>query len=257
MDKTDALVGSMDLTIDQNRLQHGAEINDPMGPSEEHVDASEVTIRQVADIPEEEALCFLEELQKPPKFICEWKGTQMDVPLVLSMLDTQQWVSIKALLDTGCTGSSIDAQFVCNNSIATTKLPSPIPVYNADGSHNSSGAIINFVELKIEIGDHVEWLPFAVTNLEKTPMFLEYKWLQIHNPSIDWIEQTIQFDQCPLTCQYTAKLLDIKEDVPELDDLEARLEEEDRIFCLNYHSYLKLNKVQIRTIATNLAIKEN
>lgn len=52
-------------------------------------------------------------------FVCSNQGNQMDVKLQITMLDTQQLHSVTALLDTGCTGSSIDANFVKQNGINT------------------------------------------------------------------------------------------------------------------------------------------
>jgi hypothetical protein len=40
------------------------------------------------------------------------------------------------ILDSGCTGSCIDREFVRKNNIQTKKVLLPIPVYNADKSLN-------------------------------------------------------------------------------------------------------------------------
>jgi len=42
------------------------------------------------------------------------------------------------------------------------KYPRPIPVYNADGTTNSGGPILEYVEMNIQIGKHIEILEFAV-----------------------------------------------------------------------------------------------
>lgn len=224
------------------------------------VEASKESAEKLATCDPEEAIRVLDEFREPPKFIRGRKGSQMDVPMVLTTLDTNDSFVIKALLDTGCTGSSIDESFVRENNIATKSLHTPIPVYNADGSRNSGGPITECVELRVKIQDHVETLTFAVTNLGKTPVFIGYDWLEIHNPSIDWQKRSLQFDRCPITCNYSARLLDIEEDEPELDDPEAHLEEGDRIFVLDWQGYLGTDKAEIRAksnTAMDLAIEEN
>ena len=101
-------------------------------------------------------------------FVRGTQGDEMDVKLQITTLDTQKLHSVTALLDTGCTGSSIDSNFVRRHGINTKKLYAPIPVYNADGSHNSGGPITEYVELHVKIQDHSERLMFAVTDLGKS-----------------------------------------------------------------------------------------
>ena len=117
----------------------------------------------------------------------------MNVKLAVTMLDTQDTYQIKALLDTGCTSSSINRDFINRNHIKAQKLRSPIPVFNADGAPNSGEFIMDYVEMQMMIQDHSE----RVTNLGKTDIFLGYNWLKRHNPSIDWKKYTIDFNRCP------------------------------------------------------------
>ncbi|KAG2119662.1 uncharacterized protein F5147DRAFT_564018, partial [Suillus discolor] len=48
---------------------------------------------------------------------------------------------LKALLDSGATGCYIDEGFARAKGLTLESLPRPIPVYNADGSHNEGGPI--------------------------------------------------------------------------------------------------------------------
>ena len=105
-------------------------------------------------------------------FVRGTRGNQMDVTLQITTLDTQAVHTVTALLDTGCMGSSIDSGFVKKYGINTHKLFAPIPVYNADGSHNSGGPITDYVELHVKVQDHMERLMFAVTDLGKSKIFL-------------------------------------------------------------------------------------
>jgi len=42
------------------------------------------------------------------------------------------------------------------------------------------------VPLEIEINGHKEQLEAAVTNLNRTDMFLGHDWLVKHNPEVNW-----------------------------------------------------------------------
>ena len=105
-----------------------------------------------------------------------------------------------ALIDCGSTGSCIDTQFVRENGIITRTLPIEIPVFNADGTPNNNGPITEVVELFVKVQDHTERIELAVSNLDKSEIFLGYDWLEKHNPSIDWRKKEIKFDRCPLEC---------------------------------------------------------
>ena len=54
-------------------------------------------------------------------------------------------------------------------------MPIPILVYNADGTRNQAGPIIEMAELILAIGDHQERIQLAVTNLENIDLFIGYE----------------------------------------------------------------------------------
>lgn len=125
---------------------------------------------------------------------------QVDVRIQIKTLDDGQTFNGKALLDSGCTTSCIDMEFVRSKSINTTKLPKPIPIYNADGTSNTAGTIKEVVRLRMTVGQHEEVITFAVTNLGKSKVFIGYKWLKHHNPKVNWRTGQITFDDCPKEC---------------------------------------------------------
>jgi len=43
-------------------------------------------------------------------------------------------------------------------------------------------------------------LEAAVTDLDRTDMFLDYDWLVKHNPEVNWKNSTIRFTRCPGNC---------------------------------------------------------
>src|SRR3954462_6179426 len=115
--------------------------------------------------------------------------------------DGRRTFQVQMLLDSGCTGSCIDEGFMKAKGITTNKIPQPIPVYNADGTLNGTGSIKEIVHARIIIKEHVELISFRVTQLGKDKVFLGYDWLNTHNPTIDWKEQTLEFSQCPDVCK--------------------------------------------------------
>ncbi|KAI9573413.1 hypothetical protein HD554DRAFT_1981669, partial [Boletus coccyginus] len=88
--------------------------------------------------------------------------------------------SLQALVDSGCTGLSIDARFIQAKGLNTCPYPQSIPVYNADGTLNKVGAITHYVTLCMTIGTHLERITFGVTDLEKSDLFLGHEWLSFH-----------------------------------------------------------------------------
>ena len=224
------------------------------------LEATHATIREIAGLVDEDALEALRELARPKQFIRGRRGNQMDVAMTMTTLDDQRTFSTKALLDCGCTGSSINEDFVRRNHINTRKLPRAIPVYNADGTLNSGGPIAEFVDLKIQIQNHVERLPLAVTNLGKSDVFLGFEWLKYHNPSVDWAEGTLMLDRCPDSCGYSINLLEYPEAEEESYDSEAHLEDGERLFLMDYVSYLYEDVAHVRargTISQELAEKDH
>ena len=93
---------------------------------------------------------------------------------------------IVALVDSGCSGSTINETFVKENKLLTHDVPIPIPVYNANGTMNKGGSISKFTMVELVIDDHSERLPIIVTSLSTHAVFLGFDWLKIHNPEIDW-----------------------------------------------------------------------
>ena len=225
------------------------------------IEASYENRNKLLNMSESEAIATLQEFAMPKRFIRGTKGNQLDVNLTITTLDSSMNTSTQGLIDSGCTGSAIDATFVKECGFSIKKLPVPISVYNTDGTHNSGGPINEYVEVIIKIADHVERIMLAVTNLGKSKVFIGYDWLKLHNPSINWRDGTIIFDRCPESCNYTPILADIENDDDYIiDDPEAHLEEGDKIYCMDWQGYKEEGRLHyIRatgTTSTELAIAE-
>ena len=149
---------------------------------------------------------------------------------------------IKALIDSGCTGSCINEDFVKKHDLNMIKLPKSIPVFNMDGSPNIAGRLTHMVQLQVIIRDHKEIMEFGMSNLGTSNIFLGHNWLKHHNPEIDWKGKTIQFNHCPGSCY--------KEEIgtdPE-DDISPLLEEGEQLLAI----HLGPEEMNIRTKTTYL-----
>ncbi len=89
-----------------------------------------------------------------------------------------QSLTTKALLDSGCTRSTINCTYVREHWLETRKAAAPIPIYNADGTRNKEGNITKFVELQMTIRGHSERIDLAVTELGKKDIYLGHDWLK-------------------------------------------------------------------------------
>jgi hypothetical protein len=76
-----------------------------------HKEINKTLIRNINDLPEEEALWYLRKI-KEPRWI-EAKGQrEMDVQIFLETLDTEESFDTTALIDSGCMTTSISDRFV-------------------------------------------------------------------------------------------------------------------------------------------------
>ena len=76
------------------------------------------------------------------------------------------------LIDSECTRSCINQQFVVNYKIPTKWMPLVILIYNADGTLNKNGSIKEFATLQLAINDYYEHINLTVTELGDTDLFL-------------------------------------------------------------------------------------
>jgi len=65
-------------------------------------------------------------------------------------------LKVKALINFGCTNTTIARKTVEEKGILTKLLPKPFDVYNSDGSRNGEKTIKEFVPLEINSNRHIE-----------------------------------------------------------------------------------------------------
>jgi len=129
------------------------------------------------------------------------RGTSLLLPVEIGTTDTSELYSVKALLDSGATGSFIDRDFVCSKEMNTRTLLRNIPVFNVDGSPNEVGRISEVVDVVLRYKTHSERMLLAISGLGKQSLILGYDWLKDHNPKIDWEKGEVEMTHCSLRCE--------------------------------------------------------
>ena len=194
----------------------------------------------------------LSELRSPYYFVRSSGRRQQTTMSVV--LHTMEWpqrdIPVRALLDSGCTGSCIDEDFVRSNGIRTRKTALPIPVYNADGSTNSAGSITEFVDIAMSFGEHKEQIALAVAKLGSAPLFIGHEWLRFHNPTIDWETSTVVLDRCPELCTKLQEHMHQEEEAEEVINL-PELQEGERLLALDWEGYLRDGVEHMRATSTH------
>ena len=183
-------------------------------------------IQQLREMTDLEAQFTLRELQQKPRFMQRKRSQNAFKVKANIQTPAGEVCKILALLDSGCTGTTMDQQFTKEKGLETHKLPRPIPVYNADGSINQAGSITEFAIVELMIDDHKEQIAMGLSQLSTHTIFLGYDWLQKHNLIVNWREHTLKF-----TCD--------NDHIPNLvatDDDDKK--EEERLFAINL-SYLR------------------
>ena len=180
-------------------------------------------VQQIRQLSLDEVSLSLRELQKKPRFVTRKRSSNSLEIKAEILLGDASIVPVLALLDSGCSASAIDEEFVREKRIPTFNLPISIPVYNADGTKNASGLITKFAMLELSIGAHSERLALAITRLSTHTIFLGHDWLKVHNPAINWKEGTIE-----LTCanDHLPDLIPIEDE----EEHKGHKNEEERLF---------------------------
>jgi len=129
------------------------------------------------------------------------QGTSLLLPVEIRTTDTSELHSVKALLDSGATGSFIDRDFVCLKGINTRTLSCNTPVFNIDGSPNEAGQISEVVDVLLRYKTHSKRMLLAVSGLGKQSLILGYNWLKDHNPKVDWEKREVEMTRCSLRCE--------------------------------------------------------
>jgi hypothetical protein len=210
-----------------------------------HPEITQETIKEINALSNGDAIKALNKLKKPPQYIYSQSGNQMNLDLWLSSLATGEGHRAKALLDSSCSCTCINREFVKKNKIPTKRMARPIPIYNADGTQNLEESITEYVELWMQIQYHTERIHMAVLNLGKSNVFIGHDWLKKNNPWINWRRSLLFFENCPQSCNIIDDGGEIRnltgdqdQNVPSSsDELRTTLEEGERLFTFDVVAY--------------------
>jgi len=78
------------------------------------------------------------------------------VKIGLERIDTQEGITVEALLDSKVMGLVMSSEFARKQRFKLKKIENPIYVRNVDGTFNKEGPIENTVEVNIYYQDHRE-----------------------------------------------------------------------------------------------------
>ena len=125
---------------------------------------------------------------------------EVTVKIGLERIDTQEGITVEALLDSGATGLVMSSEFARKQSFKLKKLERLMQVRNVDESFNKEGPIENTVEVNIYYKGHVERTEIDVIGGQKWLVILGMPWLACHNSEIDWktgeVKMTRYLEEC-------------------------------------------------------------
>jgi len=125
---------------------------------------------------------------------------EVTVKIGLERIDTQEGITVEALLDSGATGLVMSSDFAKKQGFKLKKLERPMQVRNVDGSFNKEGPIENMVEVNIYYQGHRERMEIDVIEGQKWKVILGMLWLARHNLEIDRRTREVKMTRCPEEC---------------------------------------------------------
>ena len=125
---------------------------------------------------------------------------EVTVKIGLERIDTQEGVTVEALLDSKVTGLVMSSEFAKKQRFKLKKLERPVNMRNVDRSFNKKGPIENTVEVNIYYQGHRKRMEIDVIGGQKWTVILEMPWLACHNPEIDWRTREVKMMRCLEEC---------------------------------------------------------
>ena len=97
----------------------------------------------------------------------------------------------------------------------------------------------------MSIRGNSEHLLLAAANLGRSQIFLGHEWPRTHNPSVDRQAGTLALDRCPAIPVTTTPDSRSRYDEAEAEESSGEAEEDDRLFALDYRTYLGLDDLKL------------
>ena len=123
------------------------------------------------------------------------------VKIGLERVDTQEGITVEALLDSGATMLVMSSEFARKQSFKLKKLERPMNVRNVDGLLNKEGPIEHMVEVNIYFKRYRERMEIDVIGEQKWTVILGMPWLARYNPEINWKTGEVKMTRCPEKCR--------------------------------------------------------
>jgi len=123
------------------------------------------------------------------------------IKIGLERVDTQEGITVEALLDSGAIGLVMSLEFTRKQEFKLKKIEKPIYMRNIDGSFNKEELIEHMVEVNIYYQGHRERTEINVIGRQKWSVILGIPWLACHNPEIDWKTGEVKITRCPEECR--------------------------------------------------------
>jgi hypothetical protein len=93
----------------------------------------------------------------------------------------------KFLIESGCTGAILNAEFAAAHKLPWVHRECPVKVRSADGTPIQDAGTKYLTPLTMRIGHHQEEVSWEIGKLEKgISGYLPVNWLTKHTPGIDW-----------------------------------------------------------------------
>ena len=110
---------------------------------------------------------------------------EVTVKIRLKRIDTQERVTVEALLDSKVTDLVMSSEFTRKQRFKLKKIERLIYMRNINGSFNKEGPIEHTVEMNIYYQEHRERMEIDVIREQKQSVILGILWLTYHNSEID------------------------------------------------------------------------
>ena len=151
---------------------------------------------------------------------------EVTVKISLERVDTQEGITVEALLDSGATGLVMSSEFTKKQSFKLKKLERPVQVRNVDGTFNQEGLIENTMEVNIYYRGHRERTEIDIIGGQKWKVILRMLWLARYNPEIDWRTGEVKMMRCLEECGKQWRLVQGKSGWEKQKEEEAKEEAE-------------------------------
>ncbi len=114
----------------------------------------------------------------------------MRIPVLFKSTHTSAKRNV--LADSGATDNFINSQLLKRLRISYLPVPTPIKIWNVDGTLNQDGSITHYTDLQVKTGKETQILRFLITNLGRDEVILGYPWFTAFEPKIWWREATLE-----------------------------------------------------------------